>query len=163
MGCLSYLFPPRLGDAELVVVQPGGAQSGLRIPVRFILRSYRLSRQNISTETPIAGLPGAPVQFVRGQPRLLSLALVFDARAENRDVRESMQAIAGLMGVDQATHAPPLLRFEWKEFSLKCVLEGATEEITSPYPDGRPSRARLQVTFKEARTLAELQDDLNLQ
>jgi hypothetical protein len=65
------------------------------------------------------------------------------------------------MSVDQATHAPPVLRFEWKEFSLRCVLESATEEIISLLPDGRPSRAKMSVTLKEARTLAELQEELN--
>ena len=161
MGCLSFLFPPRLGDAELIVIQQSGAQSGLRIPIRFILRSYRLSKQNIYTETPIAGLSGAPLQFVRGQPRLLSMQLYFDARSENRDVRQLTQVVAGLMSVDQATHAPPVLRFEWQGFSLRCVLESATEEIISRFSDGRPSRAKMPVTLKEARTLAELQEELN--
>lgn len=160
MGCLSFLLPRRLASAELVVVQPNSAQSGRRIALQFILRSYRLSRQNLYTEQSIAGLPGAPIQFVRGQPRLLSIVMAFDARGENRDVRELTSDVVRLMKIDPAIHAPPVLRFEWKGESLPCVLESAVEEITSLFPDGRPARARLHATFREMRTLAELQEEL---
>lgn len=160
MGCLSFLSPPRLGSAELVVIQPNSAQAGRRIAIRFILRSYKLSKQNIFAEQSIPGLPGAPLQFLRGQPTLLSMEMYFDARDENRDVRESTNDIARLMKVDRALHAPPVLRFEWKGFSLKCVLESATEEIISLFPDGRPARAKVHATFKEMKTLAELQEEL---
>ena len=46
MGCLSFLFPPRLGSAELVVTQSNSAQTGRRIAIKFILRSYKLYKQN---------------------------------------------------------------------------------------------------------------------
>ena len=160
MGCLSFLFPPRLGSAELVVIQPGSAQAGRRIAFKFILRSYKLSEQNIYAEQSIPGLPGAPLQFLSGKPKLLSVAMYFDARNENRDVRELTNDVARLLKVDRATHAPPVLRFEWKGLSLQCVLEGATEEIISLFPDGRPARAKMHATFKEMRTLAELQEEL---
>jgi hypothetical protein len=163
MGCLDFLFPPRLASAELVVLQPGGEQSGRRIAFKFVLRSYKLSKQNNYVSPPIAGLPGSPIQFVSGQPRLLSLAMDFDARSESRDVRELTNDIAALMKIDRDTHVPPLLRFEWKGVSLRCVLEGAREEITSLFWDGRPSRARMHATFKEFRTLAELQAEANLE
>jgi hypothetical protein len=161
MGCLSYLFPPRLGSAELVVIQPNIAQTGRRIAIKFILRSYKLSKQNIYAEQSIPGLPGAPLQFLRGQPRLLSMVMYFDARNEDRDVRELTIDVARLMKIDRALHAPPVLRFEWKGVSLQCVLESATEAIISLFPDGRPARAEMHATFKEMRTLAELQEELD--
>ncbi len=161
MGCLSFLFPPRRGSAELVVIQPNSAQAGRRIAFKFILRSFKLSKQNIYAEQAIPGLPGAPLQFLRGQPKLLTMAMYFDTRNENRDVRELTNEVARLMKVDRATHAPPALRFEWKGLSLQCVLESATEEIISLFPDGRPARARMQTTFKEMRTLTELQEELD--
>jgi hypothetical protein len=161
MGCLSFLFPPRLGSAELVVIQPNSAQTGRRIAFKFILRSYQLSKQNIYAEQAIPGLPGAPLQFLRGQPRLLSMVMYFDARNEDRDVRELTIDVARLMKIDRALHAPPVLRFEWKGVSLQCVLESATEAIISLFPDGRPARARMQTTFKEVRTLTELQEELD--
>jgi hypothetical protein len=160
MGCLSFLFPPRLGSAELVVIQPNSAQTGRRIAIKFIVRSYKLSKQNIYAEQSIPGLPGAPLQFLRGQPKLLSMVMYFDARNENRDVRELTNDVTSLMKVDRATHTPPVLRFEWKGLSLQCVLESASEEIISLFPDGRPARAKMHATFKEMRTLAELQEEL---
>lgn len=160
MGCLSFLFPPGLGSAELVVIQSNSSQAGRRIAIKFILRSYKFYKQNIYAEQCIPGLPGAPLQFLRGQPKLLSMVMYFDARSENRDVRELTVDVAHLMKVDPATHAPPVLRFEWKERSLQCVLESATEEIFSRFPDGRPARAKMHATFKEMSTLAELQEEL---
>lgn len=161
MGCLSCLFPPRLGSAELVVVQPNSAQTGRRIAFRFILGSYRLSGQNIYAEQPIPGLSGAPIQFVRGQPKILSVTMHFDAHNEDRDVRDLTGDIARLMKVDPDTHAPPVLRFQWEGVSLPCVLESASEEIVSLSRSGRPARARMNVTFREVRTLAELQQELS--
>lgn len=161
MGCLSSLFPPKLARAELVVVQPNSAQTGRRIAFRFILRSYRLSRQNIYAEQSIPGLSGAPIQFVRGQPKILSVTMYFDARNEDRDVRDLTDDIARLMKVDPDAHAPPVLRFEWEGVSLPCVLESASEEIVSLSQNGRPARAKMNVTFREMRTLAELQEALD--
>jgi hypothetical protein len=163
MGCLTFLFGPRLADAELVVIDPNSAQTGGRVAFKFVVRSYKLSKQNVYTEHSVPGLPGAPVQFVRGQPRVLSVAMAFDARSDNRDVRELTNEIARLMKPDRATHAPPILRFDWKGLSMRCVLESAAEEIMSLFPDGRPSRARMRASFKEVRTLAELQEEVNLQ
>lgn len=163
MGCLSFLFPPRLGSAELIVSSATGAQSGRRLAITFILKSYKLSKQNVYAELSVPGLSGAPIQFQRGHPRQLSLVMYFDARNEDRDVREMTNEVAGLMMVDSALHAPPVLRFEWQGVSLQCVLESATEEITSLYADGRPARAKVHATFKEMRTLAELQQELDLQ
>jgi hypothetical protein len=161
MGCLSCFLPPRLGSAELVVIQPNNAQTGRRVAIKFILRSYRLSRQNTYVEQSIPGLPGAPLQFLRGQPKLLSMVMYFDARHENRDVRELTNDVAHLMKIDRVLHAPPVLRFEWNGFSLQCVLESATEEFISLFPDGRPARAKMHATFKELRTLGELQEELD--
>jgi hypothetical protein len=89
------------------------------------------------------------------------MAMYFDAHNENRDVRELTNDVARLMQVDRARHAPPVLRFEWTGLSLQCVLESATEENISLFPDGRPARARIHTTFKDLRTLTELQEELD--
>jgi Contractile injection system tube protein len=158
MGCLSSLFPIKLGEAELLVIQPN---SGRRLSVRFILRTYKLTKQNVFAEIAIPGLSGAPLEFTRGQPKLLSMVMYFDARNENRDVRELMTSVSDLMNVDNQIHAPPVLLFEWKGVSLTCVLESMAQEIISLLPDGRPSRAKMHVTFKEMRTQADLLQEEN--
>jgi len=160
MGWLRNLSLHTLGSAELVVIQPNSAQTGRRIAIKFTLGSYKLSMRNVFAEQSIPGLLGTPLQFLRSQPKLLALELYFDARNANRDVRELTNDVAALMKVDPDLHAPPVLRFEWKGVSLQCVLESATEEIISLFPDGRPARAKMHTTFKEMRTLAELQEEL---
>ena len=158
MGCLGLLFPITLGEAELLVIQPN---DGRRLSVKFILRTYKLAKQNVFAEIAIPSLPGAPLQFIRGQPKLLSMVMYFDARNQNRDVRELTKSVADLMNVDNQIHAPPVLLFQWKGVSLKCVLESMAEEIISLFPDGRPSRAKMHVTFKEMKTQADLLQEEN--
>jgi hypothetical protein len=68
-----------------------------------------------------------------------------------------MKHVTDFMNVDRHTHAPPVLSFEWTGFSLQCVLERSTvESFSSLFPDGRPSRGRMRVTFRESVTLQEL-------
>jgi hypothetical protein len=153
MGWLDFLFPTKLAEAELVVVHPDG---GGRIPIQFIPRTYELTERNVYAESAIPGLPGAPIQFVRGQPKLLSMVLYFDTRQSGTDVRQAMSDISDLMNVLHETHAPPVLRFVWKAFELTCVLESRVEEIHSLFADGRPSRATMQATFKEFTTVDQM-------
>jgi hypothetical protein len=87
----------------------------------------------------------------------------FDGRATNTDVRQPMRPVAKLMLVDRDTHAPPVLSFEWRGESLQCVLESLVEEFRSVFPDGRPSRGRMHVVFRESRTLAQLQQEAALE
>jgi hypothetical protein len=154
MGCLKFLFPIELGEAELLVIKPDNGKS---VKVKFILNTYKLTKKNIFAEAAIPGLSGAPLQFVKGQSELLSMVVYFDARKEGRDVRELTKSVSDLMSIDDQLHAPPVLLFRWKEFPFRCVLESMAEEIVSLFPDGRPSRARMCVTFKE---MSELRDSI---
>ncbi len=123
----------------------------------FIVKTFKLARENDFAETSVAGLNGQPLQFVRGHSRTLSTVLYFDGRAMNTDVRQLMKQVTDLMNVDRHTHAPPVLSFEWTGFSFQCVLESSTaESLRSLFPDGRPSRGRLHVTFRESLTMQQL-------
>jgi Contractile injection system tube protein len=127
------------------------------------VRTFKLEKTNDFAEVNVPGLSGQPLQFLRSHPRTLSTVLHFDGRGTNTPVRESMQSVASLMKVDPDTHAPPVLAFEWERFSLKCVLENLVEEFSSLSPDGRPSRGRMHVRFRERLSLEELLRELNLQ
>jgi hypothetical protein len=143
-----------LGDAEIRVIQPADART---LRVTFILKTFKLAKKNDFTETSVPGLNGEPLQFVRGHSRTLSAVLYFDGRATNTDVRQTMKQVTDLMNVDRNIHAPPVLSFEWTGFALHCVLESSTvESFSSLFPDGRPSRGRMHVTFRESLTLQEL-------
>ncbi len=154
MGCFDFLFPIRLGEAEIRVLPPAAART---LRVSFILKTFKLAKENDFTEVSVSGLNGQPLQFVRGHSRTLSTVLYFDGRATNTDVRQPMKQVMDLMNVDGGTHAPPVLSVEWTGFSLQCVLERSVmASFRSLFPDGRPSRGQMHVTFRESLTLQEL-------
>jgi hypothetical protein len=154
---LDFLFPVAVGEAQIRVLS--GTLAGQTVGVRFIVKTLTLAKTNEFSQASVPGLNGQPLQFVHGGNRTLSVVLSFDGRATNADVAESMSQVAKLMRVDRDTHAPPVLSFEWQSQSLQCVLESAVEEFRSVFPDGRPSRGRMHVVFKESRTLAQLQQE----
>ena len=157
MGFFDFLFPIRLGQAQIRVLSPA---DGRILRVTFILKTFRIAKENDFTEVSIAGLSGQPLQFLRGHPRTLTAVLHFDGRATNTDVRQPMKQVTDLMNVDRDTHAPPVLSFEWTGFSFRCVLESSTvESFRSLFPDGRPSRGRMHVAFRESLTLQELVEE----
>ena len=156
MGWLDVLSPIVLGEAEIRVLSPAG---GTTVRVRFIVKTFRIAKTNEFAELNVPGLNGAPLQFIRGRPRTLSAVLSFDGRATNTDARQLMRRVTELMIVDRNTHAPPVLSVEWNGGSLQCVLESAVEEFRSVSPDGRPSRGRMHVVFRESLTLEQLQQE----
>jgi hypothetical protein len=160
MGLFDCCFPPRLGEAEIRVIAPAG---GGTVPVRFVLKTFRLEKTNDFTSIGVPGLNGELLQFVHGHSRTLSTVLHMDGRATNTDVRQSMKRVADLMNVDRTTHAPPVLSFEWNGVSLRCVLERMVEEFSALFPDGRPSRGRMHVRFREMLSLQDLIRDVELQ
>lgn len=154
MSWLDVLFPVALGEAEIRVLS--GAATGRIVGVSFIVKTLRLEKKNEYAAVNIPGLNSQPLQFIRGGSRTLSVVLSFDGRATNTDVREPMRSVAELMRVDGNIHAPPVLSFVWRGESLQCVLESVVEEFRSLFPDGRPSRGRLHVVFRESRTVEQL-------
>jgi hypothetical protein len=161
VGCFDFLSPITLGDAEIRVVSPA---DGRTLRVSFIVNTFKLAKQNDFAEVSVPGLNGEPLQFVRGHSRILTTVLYFDGRATNTDVRQSMTQVMDLMSVDRRTHAPPVVSFEWTGFALQCVLERSTvESFRSLFPDGRPSRGHMHVTFRESLTLEQLLREAELQ
>ncbi len=156
MGWLDGLFPTVLGEAVIRVLPPADART---VSVHLNVNRLKLAKNNEFAEPNIPGLNGGPLQFVRGRSRTLSAVLSFDGRATNTDVRQLMKRVTELMNVNGHTHAPPVLSFEWRNQSFRCVLESAVEEFRSVFSDGRPSRGRIRVVFREHRTLAELEQE----
>ena len=154
MGCFDFLKPLTLGEAEIRVILPA---DGRTLRVSFILKTFKLAKENDFDEVSVPGLNGEPLQFVRGHSRTLSMVLYFDGRPTNTDVRQSMKQVTDLINVDGSTHAPPVLSFDWTGFSLRCVLRSSTvESFRSLFADGRPSRGQMRVIFRESLTLQEL-------
>ena len=132
-------------DAEIHVVNP---PDGRIVAVQFFLETFKFQKKNNFAETPI---PGAkPVlQFINSELSVLTMTLYFDSRDAGIDVRGLTENVLSLMDVDQTLHAPPILIFKWKAVEFECVLESAAQKFLSSFPDGRPSRAKMDISLKE--------------
>jgi hypothetical protein len=145
---------------ELIAITPDG---GKTIQARFNPTQYTLEKGNQIAEFAVPGL-GAPIlQFVRGNSRTLSLDLFFDVyeppdpAPQGLDLRKDgvrayTNQVYNLLEIDPDTHAPPRCTIQWGNHSPseeKWVLERVSGRFTLFFPDGRPARATLSVSFKE--------------
>jgi hypothetical protein len=89
------------------------------------------------------------LQFVNGNLRTLSMELFFDTTDDRRDVREETGRVVGLLDIRSDLHAPPVIRVSWASLQFRCVLARASQRFTRFLEDGRPTRARVTVTFNE--------------
>lgn len=141
--------------------------TGDRVQVQFNPSEYTVSRENNFAPAAIPGLSAPLLHFAHGNMQTLEMELLLDTyeahpnetgfggagqeNARGADVRELVRTVTGLMDIDSATHAPPVLLFTWASLSFTCVLARVSQTFTMFGPDGRPVRARLQVTFNEYR------------
>jgi hypothetical protein len=119
------------------------------IPVLFNPTRYGLDKGNVVAEVGIPGLSAPILQYVHGNSRTLTMELFFDTYEAGEDVREHTDAVYGLLGIEAATHVPPICRFVWGDFIFPCVVERVNGSFTLFLADGTPVRATLTVTLKE--------------
>lgn len=133
--------------------------TGERVQVQFNPEEYTLSKDINYAQTAVPGLSSPILQFVHGNLQTLEMELFLDTleahtgSAAGDDVRGLVKKVTGLMSIDPATHAPPILLFTWGSLSFTCVLARASQRFIMFVPDGKPVRARLQVTFNEFRNV----------
>ena len=135
--------------------------TGEPITVQFNPSEYTVSRENNFAQAAIPGLSAPLLQFAHGNMQTLDMELLLDTHEEHPnagqtngagdDVREVVRLFTGLMDIDPATHAPPVLLFTWASLSFTCVLAKVTQKFTMFRADGTPVRARLQASFHEYR------------
>jgi hypothetical protein len=130
--------------------------NGQEISVLFNPTQYQVTESNQFAEVGIPGVDAPPLQFVRGTARTLSMQLFFDTYdpvdrdvPQGSDVRRYTDRILKLLRVDSDSHAPPICRFSWAQFTFDGVLERADQRFTLFLPDGTPVRATIDVSFKE--------------
>lgn len=137
------------------------------IPVLFNPEEYTLSKDNNFAQAAVPGLSSPILQFVNGGMETLDMELLLDTHEAHveagrklngagDDVRRYTNRLTKLMEIDPRTHAPPVLVFTWSSLSFTCVLARLNQRFVLFRPDGRPVRARVQVTFNEFRN-AELE------
>ena len=123
--------------------------TGQRIDVQFNPEEYSLSKDNNFASQAIPGLSSPLLQFVHGNLRSLEMELFFDTTQDRTDVRDQSQKVVDLLKIDSDLHAPPVLLVAWASLQLRCVLVRANQKYTRFLEDGRPVRARVNVTFNE--------------
>jgi LysM repeat protein len=123
--------------------------TGESFDVLFNPEEYTLNKDNNFAAQAIPGLSAPLLQFVHGNMRTLDMELFFDTTEPPRDVRDETQKVVHLLDIDPALHAPPVLRVSWASLQFRCVLAKAGQKFIRFLDDGRPTRARLSVTFNE--------------
>jgi LysM repeat protein len=123
--------------------------TGQRIEVMFNPEEYSLNKDNNYASQSIPGLSSPILQFVNGNLRTLEMELFFDTTDKRTDVRNETSKVVDLLKIDGQLHAPPVLLVSWGSLSLRCVLARANQKFLKFLEDGRPTRARVTVSFSE--------------
>lgn len=149
-------------------------------PIRamFNPERYTVNKAVQLAEIAIPGLDGPLTQFIRGQSEKITMELFFDTTVwgmteateggvtrQLKDVRVETGRVYRLLKIDPETHAPPRCHLLWggklfsygSNLSARCILESVSEEFQLFSPGGVPLRAKLNVSFREYKTL---EDDL---
>ena len=134
-----------------------GSRKGTFIEVLFNPSEYSLEVSNNFKESAAAGLDSSLLQFVNGVAGTLTMELYFDTYTDGggSDVTAKTDQIAQLMHVDSDKHAPPKVEFRWGTVFFRAVVEKLSQKFLMFLPDGTPVRARLNVTFRGYKALAE--------
>lgn len=142
-----------LGRLTLTRLNAAGNPAGDPITVRYNPEEYTVGQDNNFAVHSVPGMGSPLVQFVNGNQRTLDLELFFDtydtAFPVKKDVREETRQITGLMELDSALHAPPVIAVAMAGFRFQGVLSRVSQRFVLFMPDGTPVRARLNCSFIE--------------
>src|SRR5260221_14178233 len=145
-----------------------GSHAGDQLTVLFNPFEYSIERANVYKATAVPGLSGPLIQFINGDADVLSMELFLDDHTDKRpaggrSVKQRLDDMAQLLEIDSKLHAPPTVKFVWGKLSFTAIIEKLSRKITLFEPDGTPSRATINVSFKEYKTLPELVNDPKLE
>ena len=143
--------------------EKGNPKKGETVKVCFNPPEYSIEKSNQFQSTSIPGLSTPITQFVSGNAQTLTMELFFDSYEEGIDVREYTDKITSLLDINEKMHAPPLCEFIWGSLNFKAILERVTQRFTMFLDTGTPVRAKLNVTFKEYKTITEQLQNMNLE
>lgn len=130
---------------------------GEEIPVQFNPAEYQISNHVQYAEKTAPGLDGTVSQFVAGGNAVLNLTLYFDTYEPpgingsgegGKDVSLDTGKIVKLMDIEGALHRPPQVTFSWGSIHFKGILTEIKESYTMFLSDGKPVRAKLELTMK---------------
>lgn len=138
-------------------------KTGENFNVMFNPEEYSLNKDNNFASQAIPGLGSPLLQFVHGNMRTLDMELFFDTFELKQDVRSQTQKVVDLLKINSDLHAPPILQVTWGTLDFQCVLAKASQKFIKFFTDGRPARARVNVTFNECLDATAQVKEANLQ
>lgn len=127
------------------------------IQVDFNPSEYNLLNSIQYVEKKVPGLDGPIGQYVAGNSTTLNVTFIFDTYTpptlENpqeggTDVTEYTKKIAGLTRIDGTLHRVPQVTFSWGSIHFMGIITEVKENYTMFLADGKPVRAKVDVTFK---------------
>jgi nucleoid-associated protein YgaU len=144
--------PPGFQPAQLEV------EGGQQIKCWFNPGQYSIAKQNKWDVKEVVGKGLPKPQFGGGEPRKLSLDLLFDASdlGPDGDVLGPTQALFKMMEVNPSlagggkknTGRPPTVTFTWGQvLTFKAVPDSLSVQYTLFHPDGRPIRAAVKLSL----------------
>jgi hypothetical protein len=125
----------------------------------FNPKEYSITKTNAWDFDKVVGKAVPVAQFGGGEPRKLSLDLLFDATDNTRDVRSVTDQLFRMMEVDTSLASgksknsgrPPMVTFSWGEFvSFKSVIESLSVQYTLFDQTGKPLRAQVKLSLIQA-------------
>lgn len=149
-----------LVKAQFIIEREGEPET---VDVMFNPAEYQLSSQVNYADQTVPGLNSSVVQFIAGQSDRLTMTLHVDTYSVSRaikpgddiyeekqpaDVRGTVSLFLSMLDVDGALHAPPIATFAWGKMTFRGVVESMQHTYTMFTEEGRPVRARLEITMR---------------
>ena len=134
--------------------------------VHFNPSEYSLDFSASYTEKSAFGSHDPITQFIAGQSHSLSMTLYFDtytgyaltgnfrSNNENKeDVRKYTNKLISLVQIKGDLHTPPPCGFIWGGLHFDGYIESLKQTFTMFTSDGKPVRAKVDITFKSLQSL----------
>ena len=126
------------------------------VDVLFNPTEYSIDRGAHYAELPVPGLKTPILQFVRGEPRTLSVELFLDGTNKRKPVDDDLRTLRRFVRIHGELHAPPVCRFEWGETAFRGVVSSFKEHFQLFAEDGSLLRVRVTLSIKSYKS-AEVQ------
>lgn len=132
------------------------------ISVLFNPTDLSVDRSSHYASMPVPGLSMPILQYIRGESDILNLELFLDRTDQGNDVNSDVAALERLTQIDSTLHAPPVIQFDWANFSFTGVVTSVREKLTLFSEDGRVLRARVALSLKSYKAAEVQLRDLKL-
>jgi len=126
------------------------------IPVLFNPSEYSISKSVNYADSRSIGGDEAITSFASGSSATMKMTLYFDGHIEPdadgkpKDVNDWIAVMYTLVEIDGELHMPPRCEFEWGSISFEGVVTDMEISYTMFDSEGKPLRAKMDVTFKHS-------------